>query len=266
MKIIDISLPIDDTAFEVHPLKIERVSWQQGVEKVNRVLMGRSLRGKIGFFLGKRIIRKQDLPDGEFLSLETVHCPVHIGTHIDYSFHYGSMCEGRPSRPAEEIPLSWCYEDGVKIGLTHKKPQDTIKDSDVRQGLKKINYSLKPKDIVLFYTGADKLYSRPEYFSCYPGVDISAIDYLLDNGVKIFGVDTMGIDRPYKFMIKDFLQSRDASKLWPSHFYGRKRAFAHIERLANLDKLPDYGFKVSCFPIKIRRTGAAWARAVGTME
>lgn len=262
MKIMDLSLPIDEKAFEVHHVEIERVSHKAGVEKFNHMIMGKTFFSRIKYFLGKRIVSESDLPDGEFLSLEIVHSPVHIGTHLDYSFHYGSKSEGRPSKTAEEIPLEWCYSDGVKLDLTHKKPNEAITAKDVEEGLKKIKYSLKPFDIVLFYTGADKFYGSPKYFSEYPGIDVSAIDYLLDKGVKIFGVDTMGIDRPYKFMLKEFLQDKKKNPLYPAHFYGRKREFIHIERLAGLQQLPDSGFKIICFPIKIKCTGAAWARVV----
>ncbi|MFH1900949.1 MAG: cyclase family protein [Candidatus Omnitrophota bacterium] len=266
MKVIDLSLPIDDHAFEVHNLQIERVSHKEGVEKLNRVLMSKMPQGEDKYQAGKRIIKKEDLPDEEFLSLEIIHSPVHIGTHLDYSFHYGSKSEGRPSKTAEEIPLEWCYQEGVKLDLTHKKPEEAIVAKDLEESLNKINYSLKPLDIVLLCTGSDRLFGRQEYFSDYPGVDPSAIDYLLNREIKIFGVDTMGIDRPYKFMIKEFLEKKDPKVLWPAHFYGRKREFIHIERLANLDKLPDYGFKVACFPIKIKNTGAAWARVVGFVD
>jgi len=255
-------LPIDDRAFEVHKVAIERVSHTAGVEKFNRVIMGKTLLGKIKYALGMRLVRKEDLPDEEFLSLETVHCPVHIGTHLDYSFHYGTKSEGRASKTADEIPLEWCYSDGVKLDLIHKKPDETIKAADVEEALGKIAYALRPLDIVLLETGADKFHGTPQYFSEYPGIDISAIDYLLDKGVKIFGVDTMGIDRPYKFMLKEFLETKDPKTFYPAHFYGRKREFIHIERLSNLNKLPGHGFKVICFPVRIKNTGAAWSRAV----
>ncbi|MDP1853808.1 MAG: cyclase family protein [Candidatus Omnitrophota bacterium] len=264
MQIIDLSLPIDDTAFEVHKVKIERVNHAAGVEKFNRVIMGKTITGRIKYLLGRRILKKEDLPDEEFLSLETVHSPVHIGTHLDYSYHYGSRSEGRASKTAEEIPLEWCMQNGARLNLTHKKPNETINAEDIEAALIKINYQIKPLDIVLLCTGADKLYGGPKYFSDYPGIDISAIDYLLDRGIKIFGVDTMGIDRPYKFMLKEFLEQK--KPLYPTHFYGRKREFIHIERLANLDKLPDYGFKIHCLPIKIKKTGAAWARVVAILE
>ncbi len=265
MKIIDLSLPIDDKAFEVHKVAIERVTHQDGVEKFNRVIMGKTLAGKIKYLLGQRILKKEDLPDEEFLSLEIVHSPVHIGTHLDYSFHYGSTSEGRASKTAEEIPLEYCYQDGVKLELTYKQPNEKILEADITDALAKINYKLKPLDIVFLHTGADKFYGSPKYFADYPGVDISAIDYLLDRGIKIFGVDTMGIDRPYRFMLKEFLENKNTQALYPAHFYGRKREFIHIERLANLGQLPATGFKVICFPIKIKKTGAAWARVVAIM-
>lgn len=261
-KIIDLSLPIDEKAFEVHNVDIERISHKEGIEKFNRVIMGKTLWGRIKYSLGLRILKKENLPDEEFLSLEIVHAPVHIGTHLDYSFHYGSKSEDRASKTAEEIPLEWCYANGVRLELTHKKPNETIAADDIEKALKKIDYSLKALDIVLLYTGSDKLYGSPEYFSDYPGLETSAIDYLLDRGIKIFGVDTMGIDRPYRFMLKEFLAKKDCKALYPAHFYGRKREFIHIERLSNLNKLPDYGFKIICFPVKIKQTGAAWARVV----
>jgi kynurenine formamidase len=265
MKIIDLSLPIDEKAFEVHKVEIERVDHKAGVEKFNRVIMGKTFLGRIKYLLGQRILKKEDLPDEEFLSLEIVHAPVHIGTHLDYSFHYGSKSEDRPSKTAEEIPLEWCYCDAVKLDLRHKKPTQTINSADIEEGLKKINYSLKPLDIVLLNTGADKFYGGPKYFSDYPGIDVSAIDYFLNKGIKIFGVDTMGIDRPYRFMLKEFLESKNPQLFYPAHFYGRKREFIHIERLANLETLPDFGFKVICFPVRIKQTGAAWARAVAIL-
>ncbi|MCF7908334.1 MAG: cyclase family protein [Candidatus Omnitrophica bacterium] len=266
MKIVDLSLPIDDQAFEVHPLRIERTSHSEGVEKLNKVLMSRDSESKARYEQGERMIKKEDLPDEEFLSLEMVYSSVHSGTHLDYSYHYGSKSQGRPSKTADEIPLDWCYQQGVKIDLTHKKPEEVITAQDIDAGLKKINYSLKPLDIVLLHTGSDKLFGKKEYFSDYPGIDVSVIDYLLERQVNIFGVDTMGIDRPYKFMIKEFQELKDPKKLWPTHFYGRKREFIHIERLANLDKLPDFGFKVICFPVRIRKTGAAWARVVAMVD
>jgi len=266
MKFIDLSLPIDERAPEVHPFGIERLGHKAGVRHLNWVMMKRTLRGRIAFFFGKRIINPGDLPDAEFLSLETVHCPVHIGTHMDYSFHYGSAAEGRPSKYIDEVPLDWCFSDGVVLDLTQKKPGEVITKEDAAAALEKIGYRLKTGDVVLLRTGADKFFGTRDYLSNYPGVHPAAIAFLLDAGARIIGVDTLGFDRPYKFMMADFLRSKDPSFLWPAHFFGRKREYAHIERLTNLDKLPPFGFKISCFPVRIRNAGAAWVRAVAILQ
>lgn len=264
-KIIDLSLPIDERAPEVHPFGIERLGHKPGVEHLNWMMMKRTCKGKISFWLGKRIIEPSDLPDEEFLSLETVHCPVHIGTHIDYSFHYGSKSEGRASKTINELPLEWCLSDGVVLDFTYRKPGEVISKQDVNEALKKINYSLKEDNIVLLRTGADKFFGTRDYLSNYPGVSPEAIGFILDAQVKIIGIDTLGFDRPYKFMIADFMRTRDAKYLWPAHFFGRKREYAHIERLTNLDKLPPFGFKIACFPVKIKDVGAAWSRVVAIL-
>ncbi len=42
--------------------------------------------------------------------------------------------------------------------------------------------------------------------------------------------------------------------------------YYQIEKLTNLDKLPAFGFSVSCFPIKISRASAGWIRAVAWVD
>lgn len=266
MKIIDLSLPIDERSPEVHPFSIERLGHKEGVRHLNWVMMKKTLWGRVKFLLGKRMVKPSHLPDEEFLSLETLHCPVHIGTHVDYSYHYGTKSEGRASKPIEELPLEWCFSDGVVLDFTHKKPGEVISKEDTEGALKKINYNLRAEDIVLLRTGADRFFGTKDYLMNYPGVSPAAIGFILDQGVRIIGVDSLGFDRPYKFMMQDFLRTKDASYLWPAHFFGRIREYAHIERLANLDKLPALGFKIACFPVKIKDVGAAWARAVAILE
>ena len=38
--------------------------------------------------------------------------------------------------------------------------------------------------------------------------------------------------------------------------------YCHIEKLANLERLPGHGFLVSCFPFKIKGASAGFTRAV----
>jgi kynurenine formamidase len=267
MHCIDLSIPIDDSNPEAHPIKIERLAHKKGVERLNWVMMRKTLKGIISYLIGKRIIKPADLPDNEFLSLEMVYCSVHTGTHMDAPFHFGSRCENKESKKIAELPLDWFYQDGVVLDLTHKKPAEAITSEDLIRALDKIKYQLKPKDIVLLHTGADKYFGTKDYMDKFCGVSAEAIEWLWGQGIKVMGIDALGFDRPYPAMLKDFLSKKDKTVLWPAHFCGRKKEYAHIERLANLDKLPrPFGFKVACFPVNIRDAGASFTRVVAMIE
>jgi len=65
----------------------------------------------------------------------------------------------------------------------------------------------------------------------------------------------------------EFEKTGDKSIIWEAHFAGREREYCHIEKLANLDKIPKpFGFKVACFPIKITGASAGWCRPVAIVE
>ena len=196
MHIIDLSLPIDDTLVETHDAKIDRITHKEGVEHFNWVVMSKQPGGQERFAKGERVATADEIPDGEMLSLEVVHSSVHMGSHVDAPFHYGSQCEGRPARQIMDVPLEWCYGPGVVLDFTHLKFPDAITKDHVVAALKKIDYQLKPMDIVLLYTGGDKLLGTDDYVNKYVGLVPDAVEYLLDCGVKMMGVDTIGLDRP----------------------------------------------------------------------
>ncbi len=267
MRIIDLSLPIDDTLIETHAAAIDRISHAAGVEHFNEVVMSQQPKGKERFANGERVAKPHEVPDAEMLSLEIVHASVHMGTHVDAPFHYGSRSEGKPARMITSVPLEWCFCPGVVLDLTHLKFPQIIKKDDVMSALNRIGYTIKPFDIVLIYTGGDKLLGTPDYVNKYVGMMPDALEFILDQGVKMLGIDTIGLDRPCFEMFNDFLSTKDKSKIWPCHFLGRRREYCHMERMGNLGAIPKpYGFTVSCLPVKIKDTGAGWTRAVAIVE
>ena len=45
-----------------------------------------------------------------------------------------------------------------------------------------------------------------------------------------------------------------------------ERGYCQLEKLHNLETLPDDGFTVVCFPVKIARASAGWTRAVALVD
>ena len=270
-EIIDLSQTIENNDItEFQSAKIKYINHRKGAFLLglsafaDSKLFFKNLLNIVSCFFKKRIINSADFPDKSALAWEEIKISTHTGTHLDAPWHFGPQSEGKPAKTIDKIPLNYCYSDGVLLDLSVKPPKSLITSQDLKNALNKINYTLKENDIVLIRTSARKF--TEEYRYNHPGFSSEAVIFLLEKGVKIIGTDGWGMDRPAKEMIDGYLQSKDKSKLWPAHLVGRIKEYWHIEKLTNLDKLPKaYGFKIACFPIKIRDASAAWCRVVAIM-
>lgn len=249
-RIIDLSVPIENFSYEGFPPEVHFWTHREGA---------RALAKPLG-------LKPDDFPDGIALAWESFHGITHAGTHFDAPWHFGPTSQGKPSKTIDQVPLEWCFGDGVRLDLRHKKPETNIGAADIEAALKKINYTVKPFDIPLIWTDADKYLEDPSYDKAHPGMSEEATMYLLERGVKVIGTDGYGYDRSFVSMGRDYLKG-DKAALWPGHFTGRKKEYCHVESMGNLDKLPvDHGFKVAVFPVLIPRASAGWTRAVAIIE
>ncbi len=207
-----------------------------------------------------------DFRGGKYAALERVSLGTHDTTHLDAPWHFAPTSEGKPSKTIDQIPLEWCYGDGVVLDFHHKKTGEAITAGEVEEALITIGYQLKPWDIVLIRTDAYKYYGEPEYANIHPGMTRESTLWLIEHGIKTMGIDAWGWDRPFKVMVEEF-KAGNKEQLWESHYLGIEREYIHLERLANLDKIPrPFGFKVIAFPIKIAGASGGWVRAVAMIE
>ncbi len=211
-------------------------------------------------------LQPDDFPESNFAGVETITLSTHSGTHLDAPWHYGPRCGGQPAHTIDQIPLEWCFGDGVVVDFTHKGAGEAITAQEMEQALGKTGYSLKPFDIVLVRTDTYKRFGEPGYDNLHCGVTPEATHYLIDQGIRVMGIDAWGWDLPFPLMVAEVKQGHK-EKLWAAHFVGREKEYCHIEKLANLDKLPrPSGFKVAVFPVKIERASAGWVRAVAIFD
>ncbi len=186
-------------------------------------------------------------------ALEEIHAITHTGTHVDAPYHYGPMSEGRPARTIDEVPLEWCFAPAWS-SMSAICAGELITVDVLRKALARIDHQIRPRDIVLLQTGADKRIGSSDYFA-QPGLGRESTLWLVEQGVKVIGIDAYTLDRPFADMVADYRRSGDGRAIWPAHFAGITREYCQIEKLANLDLLPrPHGFYVSCLPVKIERT------------
>lgn len=200
--------------------------------------------------------------NGHGWAIENLVVSSHTATHIDAPYHYGATSEGKPARRIDEVPLEWCFGPGVVLDMRHRKAGEVISVADLQQQLRAINYRLSPGDIVMIHTGAATRWGTPEYFR-QPGLDRESTLWLVEQGIHMIGIDAWTLDREFAAQIEEFKRTGDGRAIWPAHFAGMTKEYCQIEKLANLDQIPQpHGFYVSCLPVKIKGGSAGWCRAV----
>jgi kynurenine formamidase len=188
----------------------------------------------------------------------------HDATHIDAPWHYNSEIQGAKAKTIDELPLEWFFNDGVVLDMTHKKDFDPVTVEDIEKELGRIGYHLKPMDIVLVRTGRDVFYNDPDYPSKGCGVSADATRWLYEKGIKLMGIDAWGWDKPLQIEAQEALEKKGQGIFFTAHQVNLP--YSHIERMVNLGALPPFGFKVSCFPLKIKNASGAPARVVAILE
>lgn len=249
-RIVDLSLPIINGGGFGMPAQITYADHRT---------RGKALAERLG-------IDVEDLGGRANALEEFTYLNCHTGTHLDAPWHYGEIAEGKPALTVDEIPLEWCFGDGVWLDLSWKQPGGDITDTDVQQALEQIGYTLKPMDIVLIKTGASVYYGQPGCDNMNAGMTREATLWLGDRGIRVVGIDAAIWDRPAKMQITDLQKGLRPGSYMQGHRAAGEKGMCIIEWLTNLDQLPHIGFKVYAFPIKVQKAGAGWVRVVAFIK
>jgi kynurenine formamidase len=254
-KLIDLSVTLDNSLnTDPPPLlpKIDYMDHHEGWPEMEAMFPG---------------LNKEDLPGNEAWAAETLHITTHSGTHMDAPWHYASTTDGGvPAFGIDELPLEWCLQPGVKLDFRNMPDGHVVTAAEIEAELNRIGHELQPLDIVLVNTRAGAIFDEPGYLDAGVGIGREATLYMLERGVRVVGTDAWSWDAPFSFTRKRFEESGDASIIWEGHKAGRDIGYGQMEKLANLESLPDHGFLVSCFPYKIKHGSAGFVRAVAILE
>ena len=254
-KFIDLSVALEMGIVSDPPMALPEIEYINNAKSADQIC---------SFFPG---LDKKDLPGEEGWAVENLKISTHNGTHLDAPYHYHSTMDGgERAITIDEVPLDWCFNDGVKLDFRHFEDGYVVTPNDIDAELDRIGYQIKPFDIVLVNTSAGERYGYDDYLLKGCGIGREATLHLTSKGVKITGTDTWSWDAPFSHTAKRYAESKDPSIIWEGHRAGMERAYCHIEKLSSLEKLPDFGFLVSCFPFKIKKASAGFIRAVAILE
>ncbi len=251
-KIIDLSMITESDPSPQLKAKITNISHEHGAEEDQK-------------YWG---IDPNDWPfKGKAYATDFIEMGSHAGTHLDAPWHMTPESEGKPAKTIDQWPLEWSYGDGVVIDIRGIPDGYSLPIEEVKQRLQKIGYELKPLDIFLVMTGNDKYWGTPEYINRGGHISPEALKWVLDQGIKTVGTDAWSFDIPYKYWSENYkAHGNDPKYIWPNHLVGVEKEYAHYEKLADLDKLPPFGFKFFGFPMKFSKAGAGYTRAVAFVK
>jgi kynurenine formamidase len=255
-RFVDLSISIEVNLPSDPPVMIPKIDYIDHAQGVGQMME---------FFPG---VTQEQLPSGLGWALEFLTLTTHSGTHLDAPYHYHpTMDRGKPAMTIDEIPLDWCFNDGVLLDFRHKADGERITVNDLKKELNRIQYDIKPLDIVLIQTGADKVWGTPQYLVKGAGMDRESTLFLTEKGVRVVGIDAWSWDRPLPFLAKEFKETGDPKVIWEAHFSGIEIGYCHMEKMANLSAIGrSYGFTICCFPIKIKKASAGWVRPVAIIN
>jgi kynurenine formamidase len=255
MRIVDLSVPLESGIASDPPGFEPKITYLDHQSTAHQVL---------SFFPG---MKPEELPGGEGWAVEKLEMITHNGTHLDAPYHHHSTMDGgKRAITIDEVPLEWCFQPGVKLDFRHFDDGYLVTAKDVEAELERIGHELKPLEIVVINTSAGEAYGQPDYLNKGCGMGREATLWLLERGVRITGTDGWSWDAPFSFTSQRYAETGDGSIVWEGHRASMDIGYCHMEKLTNLDQLPPTGFRISCFPFKIRAASAGFIRAVAIFE
>lgn len=127
--------------------------------------------------------------DDHGVSVQRYSAPTHVGTHVDAPRHF--VADGAT---IDEFPLERFAGPGVVLDLEREAPGE-IPRSAVEAAAAAAG-GVEDGDILLVRTGWGARFDDPERYVRYPWLAADVADWLLEEGVKMLGVDTVSPDRP----------------------------------------------------------------------
>lgn len=253
-RLIDLSIPLDNDIPAdppLQPVEIDYIDHDAGAMEMVAAFPG---------------LDATELPDRKGWARERVRLTTHNGTHMDAPWHYHPTTDGGvPAMTIDEIPLDWCMRPGVRLDLRDLPDGHVVTPEEIDERLRKIGHDLQPYDIVLCNTRAGERFGHADYLDSGCGFGREATLHLARQGVRVVGTDAWSWDPPFSITADRYAETGDASIVWEGHKAGRDVAYCQLEKLHGLEQLPSTGFTVICFPVKVTRASAGWARVVAVL-
>ncbi len=171
-------------------------------------------------------------------------------THVDSFSHL----DPDPSASTiDQMPLDLFFGPAICLDVSDVPEKSDATAGDLDRTLTESGLELNRGDLCFFYTGTyDKYAGTDAYLTNHCGLGESAADWIVEKGIKAFGVDSPTPDNP-------------TSTIYPVHMMGRREHITHYENLV-LTEVVGKRFTFVGFPLKVVGAHGGPTRAVAIVE
>jgi kynurenine formamidase len=174
----------------------------------------------------------------------------HAATHVDAFGHYDKTGE-----PIAEMPLETFCGDALCVDIREYPRGHDVTAAETQRALESSGEELREGDILLFCSDHyNRTAGTPAFLDGFSGISAEAVHWMADNGVKIFGVETISPDLVY------------LTDEYPTHKACAERRVTHFENLNNLKEVVGRRFQFFGFPLRLETAYGSPVRAVGIVD
>ena len=178
-------------------------------------------------------------------NLSQVSMSSHQGTHLDAPFHFYD-----DGKTLDQMSLDQFYGPASLVDLA---PGSYLPDKTVLtvEMFKKHEHLFTPGAKVIYRTGWDRAFGKPEFFSDFPTLTLEAAQWIADHKIGLLGMDTPTPST-------DWLECH--------HILLKKGVeIVIVEGLTHLEQLPPEFIFIG-FPMNIKGRDGSPIRAVGMVQ
>jgi kynurenine formamidase len=166
----------------------------------------------------------------------------HQGTHLDAPLHFEAG-----GTPLDQIPLGRFFGPARLVDLAPGGALEPKTPISVEM-LGPHGSAFQSGARVVYRTGWDRQFGRPEYFTDLPSLTLEAAEWIADRRIGLLGMDTP-------------TPSKIAGRACHHALLAKGIEIVIVEGLANLDRLPDR-FTFIAFPLNLAGCDGSPVRAV----
>jgi kynurenine formamidase len=171
-------------------------------------------------------------------------------THVD-SFSHLDPEPG--AQTIDQMALDLFYGPALCLDVSDVPVKTDITAAHLDAALAASGLQMNSGDMLFLYTATfDRFQGTPEYLSEFPGLGESGAEWIVEKGVKTFGVDSPTPDNP-------------VSRTYPCHMMCRREHITHYENLI-LTEVVGKRFTFVGFPLKVVGAHGGPTRAVALVD